>query len=246
MINPRDSWDRWAEKHPDPFLSVHRSSDGTQLDPIVKDIMRKLSLQKGESFLDAGCGSGVLLSKLVKEAEIVGTGIDFSEKEIEIARNCFPHIPFQTGSVELIPFPDQSFEKVLCYGVLLYVENWKLGLHELLRVCKDGGSILLGDLPSIRHRSRLYWEYLKKIPKVIFRWDILKNMFSYHEATPWYWMDLESMVRYLESLGYKAEMLHQPKGHHQYGGVTGNYRFDILVKKGTRRIDAGACHTARI
>jgi len=200
---------------------------------IVKDVMKKLSLQKGERLLDVGCGSGVLLSELVRKAEIVGMGMDFSEKEIEIARNCFPHVPFQMGSVELIPFPDQFFDKVLCYGVLLYVENWKPGLHELLRICKDGGMILLGDLPSIRHRSKLYWEYFKRIPRAIFRWDILKNMFSYREATPWYWMDLECMVRYIESLGYQAEILRQPNGHHQYGGVTGNYRLDIVVTKGT-------------
>jgi len=232
MIDPKDSWNWWAEKHRDPFLSVHRSSDKTQLDPIVKDVIKKLSLQKGERLLDVGCGSGVLLSEVVKKAEIVGAGIDFSEKEIEIAKAHFPHIPFQIGSVESIPFPNQSFDKVLCYGVLLYIEDWKPALHELLRVCKKGGMILLGDLPSDRHRSKLYWEYLKKIPKTIFRWDILRNIFSYREATPWYWMDLESMVRYLEPLGMKAEILNQPKGHHQYGGVTGNYRLDILIKKG--------------
>lgn len=233
MIDRRESWNRWAEKHPDPFLSVHRSSDRKQLDPIVKDIREKLSLRKGEKLLEAGCGSGVLISELVRVVEVIGTGIDFSEKEIKIAENAFPHIPFRVATIESIPFPDQSFDKVLCYGVLLYLEDWKPALLELLRVCKGGGRILLGDLPSIRHRSKLYLEYVKKVPKLIFRWDVLKNMFSYREATPWYWMDLESMVRYLESLGLKAEILHQPKGHHQYGGVTGNYRLDILVTKGT-------------
>ena len=233
MIHPKDSWDRWAERHGDPLLSVHRSPDRTCLNPIVEDVIGKLSLQKRETLLDVGCGSGVLLSELVKKAEIVGTGIDFAEKQIEIAKVHFPQISFQVGSVESIPFPDQSFDKVLCYGVLLYIEDWKPALHELVRVCKTGGMILLGDLPSIRHRSKLYWEYLKKVPKAIFRWNILKNMFSYREATPWYWMDLESMVHYIGSLGYQAEILRQPKGHRQYGGVTGNYRLDILIKKGT-------------
>jgi ubiquinone/menaquinone biosynthesis C-methylase UbiE len=232
MMDPRDSWNRWAEKHQDPFLSVHRSSDKEQLVPIVKDVIMKMSLQRGEGLLDAGCGSGVLLSELVRVAGIKGSGIDFSEEQIEIAKTHFPHIQFQVGTVESIPFPDQSFDKVLCYGVLLYLEKWKPALHELLRVCNKGGVILLGDLPSMRHRSKLYWEYLKRIPKVFFRWDILRNMFSYREATPWYWMNLESMVRYLESLGTKAEILNQPRGHRQYGGVTGNYRLDILIKKG--------------
>jgi ubiquinone/menaquinone biosynthesis C-methylase UbiE len=228
----KNSWDRWADKHRDPFLSVHRSSDKAQLDLIVKDIIEKLSPRKGEKLLDAGCGSGILLSELVRVTEIMGIGIDFSGKEIEIAKTHFPYISFRVGSVESIAFPDRSFDRVLCYGVLLYVENWKPALHELLRVSKDDGMILLGDLPSIRHRPKLYWDYLKKVPKLIFQLDLLKNIFSYREATPWYWMDLKSMVHYIESLGHQAKILHQPKGHHQYGGATGNYRFDILVRKG--------------
>lgn len=230
--NLKESWNRWADKHRDPYLSVHRSPEKSQLDLIVQDVIKKLSLRGGEDLIDVGCGSGVLLSELVKETGAIGKGIDFSEKEIDIAKAHFPQILFRVGSVEEIPFPDQSFDKVLCYGVLLYVENWKPALHELLRVCRNGGRILLGDLPSIRHRSKLYWEYLKKAPMAIFHWNILKNIFQYREGTPWYWMDLESIVHYLESLGLKAEILHQPKGHHQYGGVTGNYRLDILAQKG--------------
>jgi ubiquinone/menaquinone biosynthesis C-methylase UbiE len=235
VINPRDSWNRWAERHQDPFVSVHRSSDSRKLDPIVEDIVRKLSLKKGERFLDVGCGSGVLLSELVKRAEIAGMGIDFAKKEIEIAKANFPHLPFQIGSVESIPFPDQAFDKILCYSVFHYIVEWKPALQELLRVCKDGGMILLGDLPSVRHRSKLYWEYLKKVPRVIIHWDILKNVFQYRKGTPWYWIDLGSIVHYLASLGWDGEILNQPKGHHQYGGATGKYRFDILVKKGNRK-----------
>jgi ubiquinone/menaquinone biosynthesis C-methylase UbiE len=231
-LDLKESWNRWAEKHPDPYLSVQRSSNRGELKIIVQDVGKKLSLKKGERLLDAGCGSGVLLSKLVNEFNIIGAGIDFSEKEIGIAKSQFPNIPFEVGSVESIPFPDHSFDKVLCYGVLLYVKEWKLALQELLRVCKEGGMILLGDLPSISHRSKLYWEYLKKVPRGILHWDHLKNIFQYRGTAHWYWLDLESIVQYLKSLGWEGEILSQPKGHKQYGGITGNYRFDILVQKG--------------
>lgn len=231
----KDSWNQWAEKHRDPYLSVHRSSNREQLGIIAQDVIQKLSLKKGETLLDAGCGSGVLLSELVKLTGAIGRGIDFSEKEIEIAKSYSPSIPFEVASVESIPFPANSFDKVLCYGVLLYIEDWRPALQELLRVCKEEGVILLGDLPSVEHRFHLYWEYLKKVPKVFLHWNILKNVFQYREGTPWYWMDLKSIVKHLESLGYEGDILPQPKGHRQYGGATGQYRFDILVKKGSRK-----------
>jgi len=230
--NLKDSWDLWAEKYRDPFVSVHRSEDRGQLKIIVHDIIKKLSLKKGETLLDAGCGSGILLSELIKVAGIIGRGIDFSKKEVEIAKTNFPTIPFEVASLEAIPFPDHSFDKVLCYSVLLYIPKWKPAIQELLRVCKKEGMILLGDLPSIDHRFNLYWEYFKKVPKLILNWEILKNFFQYREGTPWYWMDLKSIVKYLESLGCEGQILPQPKGHRQYGGATGKYRFDILVKKG--------------
>jgi ubiquinone/menaquinone biosynthesis C-methylase UbiE len=112
-LDLKNSWNRWAEKHKDPCLSVHRSSDKKHLDIIVQDIIRKLSLRRGESLLDFGCGSGVLLSELVKETEAIGIGIDFSEKEIEIAKDHFPHIQFHVGNAESIPFPDINFLRYL-------------------------------------------------------------------------------------------------------------------------------------
>jgi ubiquinone/menaquinone biosynthesis C-methylase UbiE len=231
-LDLKESWNHWAEKHPDPYLSVHRSSDRGQLKIIFQDVAKKLSLKKGERLLDAGCGSGVLLSKLVDEFGIIGAGIDFSEKEIGIAKSHFPQIPFQIGTVESIPFPDRSFDKVLCYGALLYLKDWKPAVLELFRVCREGGKILLGDLPSTSHRYRLYWEYLKKIPQVVFNLTLLRRSLEYREATPWYWMDLKEICRYLETLGAQGDILSQPKGHKQYGGITGNYRFDILAQKG--------------
>jgi ubiquinone/menaquinone biosynthesis C-methylase UbiE len=231
-LDLKESWNRWAEKHPNPYLSVHRSSDKEQLKIIVQDVGEKLSLKKGERLLDAGCGSGVLLSKLVNEFGIIGVGIDFSEKEIGVAKSHFPQIIFYIGAVETIPFPDQSFDKVLCYSALHYLKDWKPAVLELFRVCREGGKMLLGDLPSISHRYRLYWEYLKRIPQVIFNLKLLRRNLEYREATPWFWMDLKEICRYLETLGAQGEILSQPKGHKQYGGITENYRFDILVQKG--------------
>jgi ubiquinone/menaquinone biosynthesis C-methylase UbiE len=232
-LDLKNSWNRWAEKHKDPYLSVHRSSEKAQLDLIVQDIIKKMSLHKEEKLLDVGCGSGVLLSKLVKETEAIGIGIDFSEKEIEIAKDHFPHIQFHVGNAESIPFPDHTFDKILCYSVLHYIKDWRPAIRELLRMCRDGGMVLLGDLPSISHRYKLYWDYLKKVPRIFLHLSLLRKSLEYREATPWYWMDLKAICRYLDTLGVKGEILPQPEGHRQYGGNTANYRLDILVRKGS-------------
>ena len=63
----RQIWEDWGRSYPDPYLSVGRSSDQRELEVITRDIVRKLDLKSGDSLLDIGCGSGVLLGNILKQ-----------------------------------------------------------------------------------------------------------------------------------------------------------------------------------
>jgi ubiquinone/menaquinone biosynthesis C-methylase UbiE len=107
-----------------------------------------LALAHGESVLDAGCGTGLLLEQ---EALAVGSegraeGVDFSDAMLAHARGrCAPleQVRLQQGSIETLPFEDASFDAVSCTQTLLYVEDMDKALREIHRVLKPRGRIAI-------------------------------------------------------------------------------------------------------
>lgn len=108
--------------------------------------LQALALAQGESVLDAGCGTGLLLEQ---EALAVGSGgraegLDYSEDMLEHAADrCadMAQVHLQQGSVEALPFEDASFDALSCTQTLLYVDNLDRALQEFYRVLKPGGRI---------------------------------------------------------------------------------------------------------
>lgn len=77
-------------------------------------------LPQGATILDVGCGAGIK-SRFLSERGFKVTGIDFSEKMIEIARRESPEIPFDVVDVyELDSYP-KSFDAVFAQAVLLHI-----------------------------------------------------------------------------------------------------------------------------
>jgi ubiquinone/menaquinone biosynthesis C-methylase UbiE len=107
-----------------------------------------LSLARGESVLDAGCGTGLLLEQ---EARTVGSegraeGVDFSDAMLDHARGrCagLEQVRLQQGSIETLPFAEASFDAVSCTQTLLYVENMDKALQEIYRVLKPRGRVAI-------------------------------------------------------------------------------------------------------
>ena len=107
-----------------------------------------LALARGESVLDAGCGTGLLLEQeaLAVGAEGRAEGIDYSDDMLELARRrCagLPQVNLQQGSVEQLPYDDSSFDAASTTQCLLYVEKLDTALRELHRVLRPGGRIAI-------------------------------------------------------------------------------------------------------
>lgn len=120
-----------------------------QAPEIIHQRMRtlaSLALVAGESVLDAGCGTGLLLEQ---QASMVGSsgraaGVDLSEDMLAVARErCaeLGQVSLQQGSVEQLEFDDACFDAASCTQTLLYVEDLDAALNELSRVLKSGGRL---------------------------------------------------------------------------------------------------------
>ncbi len=82
-------------------------------------------LPKNASILDVGCGAGVKSRYLTNKGFKV-TGIDFSEKMIEIAKRESPEIPFEVVDVYEIDKYPKTFDGVFAQAVLLHIPKEKI------------------------------------------------------------------------------------------------------------------------
>jgi ubiquinone/menaquinone biosynthesis C-methylase UbiE len=103
----------------------------------------------GARFLDVGCGTAnrcMLAAKHFGVREYVG--IDHSTASLEIARavaaeESFDRFVAVEGDLFSIPYPDASFDVVMCQGVLMTTTDPFRGLKELVRVCRPGGLVAI-------------------------------------------------------------------------------------------------------
>jgi ubiquinone/menaquinone biosynthesis C-methylase UbiE len=115
---------------------------------------------RGRRWLDVGCGSGTL-SRWLSERGASVVGVDGSPEMVRIAQAVAQSqggegsIPqFQIANMENLPFPDGSFDGVLCSSVLEYTNEPQLCLNEIARITKPGGTLLI-SVPNSRSVVRL-------------------------------------------------------------------------------------------
>lgn len=98
---------------------------------------------KGLTVLDAGCGTGYLSKKLHDRGAQV-TGIDFSERMIEIARTRYPDLDFRVDSCSVLDtIPDRHCDMVVANYVLMDTPDLSGTMRAFSRVLKFAGVAIL-------------------------------------------------------------------------------------------------------
>lgn len=85
--------------------------------------------------LDVGCGTGAYCTML-KEKGFIVTGVDYSENMIKRAKKNDPDNIYYVMDASDLKFPDESFDLVLCIGILQCVRSHEKVISELKRVAK--------------------------------------------------------------------------------------------------------------
>src|ERR1035438_5579548 len=103
--------------------------------------------------LDLGCGSGLDLASwgVVPSDEV--TGIDIDESRLAIARKRFPNRTYLRCAGECLPFPPNSFDRVISAVALPYM-NIQKSPAEVYRVLAPGGGFAVGPPPPPLPLSR--------------------------------------------------------------------------------------------
>ncbi|MDD9945908.1 MAG: class I SAM-dependent methyltransferase [Myxococcales bacterium] len=140
---PRDSGSGFANRaYYDDFSAGYEDARGQGYHKLLDDLEVAVlaPLCKGRRVLEAGCGTGLILSRLTDQAS-EAYGFDLSPGMVARARSRGLRVTL--GSVTAIPFADASFDVVCCFKVLPHVPEIETALRELMRVTRPGGRLVL-------------------------------------------------------------------------------------------------------
>ena len=127
------------------------------------DILAEIEKAPFDSLLDAGCGPAPMLTLLTqKYPEKHYTGIDLTPKMIEVAkRKKLPNTTFVVGDCENLPFPDNSFDVVICSMSAHHYPHVERFYASVYRVLKPGGRLILRDMTTTNRISRWFVKHVE-------------------------------------------------------------------------------------
>jgi SAM-dependent methyltransferase len=144
-----------------PREAVRRSSDAATgyQDTLVPALMEEWAprvaeaagIRAGDRVLDVACGTGVLAAEAARRAGPTGsvTGLDLSPEMLAVAARLHPPLRWQQGSADALPFPDQSFDAVVCQFGLMFFPDQVAGLREMRRVLQPDGRLAVAVWASL-------------------------------------------------------------------------------------------------
>lgn len=118
---------------------------GASVKEISIDAILKAGISSKQNILDIGCGIGTLSAEMAKiNSQATITGVDISNKFIEYAKAHIldTRVNFVQSSADNLPFPDNSFDFVVCRFLLEHVNDRIKTINEIKRVLKIGGVVL--------------------------------------------------------------------------------------------------------
>jgi ubiquinone/menaquinone biosynthesis C-methylase UbiE len=148
-----------------------------------------LRLPAGARVLDVCCGSG---ASAIPAAEAVGPGgsvigVDLAENLLELAhtkaRQCdLTNIEFHSGDMTDLPFPDNSFDAVVCVFGIFFVPDMEAALRELSRVTHTGGRVAVTTWGPkfFEPVNTVFWNSVRNVQPELYKgfnpWDRISDV----------------------------------------------------------------------
>jgi SAM-dependent methyltransferase len=115
---------------------------------------------RGEKVLEAGSGAGRFTEVLAKTGASVFS-FDYSSAVIANYKNNgnMPNVCVFQGDIYKIPFADETFDRVLCYGVLQHTPDVKRTFVSIASKVKPGGYLTVDVYPKTIWQM-VHWKYM--------------------------------------------------------------------------------------
>lgn len=176
---------------------------------VKKRVIKNAHIKTGMNVLDVCTGTGdmpiFIAEKFGDSVKI--TGVDFSEKMLEIARNRnkkHKNIEFINADALNLPFEDGVFDVVFVSFGLRNLDDFKKGIIELKRITKQGGCVVNLDMGKpkgfVGYVFRLYFFGLVPLLGKLFHGSA--EPYVYLPESCKTFPDQEELVRIFYELGF--------------------------------------------
>src|SRR5437588_1229499 len=116
-------------------------------EPFAEDLVSRLKAKKLRRVLEIACGTGIVTRRwrdaLPASTEIVATDLNPDRFEVAKAKvRKGENVHWQQADASALPFPDASFDAVVCPFGFMFVPDKAAGMRESHRVLRSGGVFL--------------------------------------------------------------------------------------------------------
>ena len=134
-----------------PSASERQARTAARMRPDLEIIAEMV--EPGSRVLDVGCGDGALLDFLVHNRQVVGRGIELSQKGVNASVSQGLSVIQGNADTDLKDYPDRAFEYVILSQTLQATHDPREVLEHLVRI----GRYAIVSFPNFAHwRARLH------------------------------------------------------------------------------------------
>jgi SAM-dependent methyltransferase len=183
-------------------------------EPFARHLIQLCNIRSFDNILDVACGTGIASRLAIDYVDItVGkvVGIDINPVMLNLARRCSDgkDIEWEEGSATSLPFPNESFDLVVCQQGLQFFPDKLNALREMNRVLVGAPSN--GDKDYGRGRLALsVWTSIKDSPGFHILEQLLQDTISHEAATimqlPHSLPDSKELISLIKSAGFSKIM----------------------------------------
>jgi SAM-dependent methyltransferase len=116
--------------------------------PTRYQLYRRANLLRAADILDVGSGTGAVTEEVAACTNGHVVGVDLDYEMIEYATSRHGRAEYRLGDAHDLPFPTSSFDVTACHFVLLWCRCAGRAAHEMVRVTRPGGSVLICAEPD--------------------------------------------------------------------------------------------------
>jgi SAM-dependent methyltransferase len=108
-------------------------------------LVEAAGVSAGQAVLDVACGTGIVArtaaGRLASSGAVVG--VDLNDAMLAVARRLRPDLDWRSGDASALPFPEASFDVVMCQAALMFFPDKAQALREMARVVQPRGTVAL-------------------------------------------------------------------------------------------------------
>jgi ubiquinone/menaquinone biosynthesis C-methylase UbiE len=169
-------------------------------------------IQRGHRVVDVACGTGVLAQAVADRVGTTGltVGVDINEGMLNIAREKAPEIEWHQAPAEALPLGDDTYDRVVCQFGLMYFDDQRAALREMMRVLRPGGNLAV-----------VVWDKLERSPAYYAEDQLFQRVLGeeFADESPYSLGDVQVLQQLLAGAGISDVKIQTHEGTARFSSI---------------------------